>query len=602
MKTLGHVVFGSVLTLATAAFMPWLVEAESRSLAVAVVAVPIIVVLVLLWRGVERGESVMVGKRFTFLLAGYCALLAMLPGIQSLQWKDQLVGYDDVVPSNWLGLDRFGDWRYRLFPRPRAADDMLIVRVPAQNPQGGPWLRTELRHRFAALINQAVRAGAKGVVLDYYFEVPSESDDLLCAQIKRAQAGNVPVFVGFLHIEDDGQLVRRRLPPTLSTCIPEAHQGYLAGYLEPDHRVRRVPLFFLRDSNRPALSLLAARHLVGEDLEMPPADLLQYLEPHKRIPSVSDFLTGDAIERYRDRLVFVGPSSPHDRVDTPYGPRQGVEIHAAATHALRTGAWVHNAGTLLTLPTIYALCYLLIWLQVRAGGVGALIKHAAWISCGLALLAVVAAKAGIWIELAYPLVAIWLLVLIFLVYGRYFAFKAPPRLARQAATPSTQPDFDVFLCHNSLDKDSVRQLFDALVERGLRPWFDENELPPGHDWQVGIEAGLKASRAVAVIVGPSGAGPWAKQEMRAALILNVDRKTPVIPLLLPGVAHKPDLPLFLQLFTWVDCRKGLTEQAMARLEWGITGRKQAKHQVDGEARNAALNQVAPGARSDERGG
>ena len=47
----------------------------------------------------------------------------------------------------------------------------------------------------------------------------------------------------------------------------------------------------------------------------------------------------------------------------------------------------------------------------------------------------------------------------------------------------------------------------------------------------------------------------------------------MIPVLLPGAARQPELPLFLTQFTWVDLRLGLTDPGLDRLEWGITGIK-----------------------------
>jgi hypothetical protein len=61
--------------------------------------------------------------------------------------------------------------------------------------------------------------------------------------------------------------------------------------------------------------------------------------------------------------------------------------------------------------------------------------------------------------------------------------------------------------------------------------------------------------------------------MRALLAEFVKRKLPVIPVLLPGADKEPELPLFLQAFTWVDLRDGVTEENLDRLVWGITGQK-----------------------------
>ena len=68
-------------------------------------------------------------------------------------------------------------------------------------------------------------------------------------------------------------------------------------------------------------------------------------------------------------------------------------------------------------------------------------------------------------------------------------------------------------------------------------------------------------------------GPWEIPELRVSLSESVHRGLPVIPVLLPGAAEQPVLPLFLTQFTWVDMRRGLTEEGLDRLEWGITGIK-----------------------------
>ena len=133
--------------------------------------------------------------------------------------------------------------------------------------------------------------------------------------------------------------------------------------------------------------------------------------------------------------------------------------------------------------------------------------------------------------------------------------------------------FDVFLSHNSKDKPAVRELKRLLVACGLTAWLDEDELRPGMPWQELLESGINSSNSVAVLVGRDGLGPWEDEEMRAALQLAVKAKRPVIPVLLPGAPEKPELPLFLTNRTWVDLRAGLSESGVAKLVWGITGRK-----------------------------
>ena len=133
--------------------------------------------------------------------------------------------------------------------------------------------------------------------------------------------------------------------------------------------------------------------------------------------------------------------------------------------------------------------------------------------------------------------------------------------------------FDVFLCHNSADKPTVRRLKKALEKRGLRVWVDESQLVPGFPWQEELESVISNVNAVAVLVGQSGLGPWEEPEMRAGIEESVRRKLSVIPVLLPGGSKEPKLPLFLKGRTWVDLREGLRKKGLDRLVWGITGGK-----------------------------
>jgi len=88
------------------------------------------------------------------------------------------------------------------------------------------------------------------------------------------------------------------------------------------------------------------------------------------------------------------------------------------------------------------------------------------------------------------------------------AREQPTTAATPPPTPPPTGPFDVFLSHNSQDKPVVRQLAQSLTDRGLRVWLDEQELVPGRPWQEALEAAILAARSAAVIVGPSGLGPW----------------------------------------------------------------------------------------------
>jgi tetratricopeptide (TPR) repeat protein len=133
--------------------------------------------------------------------------------------------------------------------------------------------------------------------------------------------------------------------------------------------------------------------------------------------------------------------------------------------------------------------------------------------------------------------------------------------------------FDVFLSHNSRDKEIVEQVARILRDRySLRVWLDKWALTPGKPWQEELEEGLNESTAIAVFLGEAGFGKWENEEMRVAIDARVnDSSRRVIPVLLVR-APLEKLSLFLRRYTWVDLRKGLDdEEALYLLQCGIKG-------------------------------
>lgn len=137
-------------------------------------------------------------------------------------------------------------------------------------------------------------------------------------------------------------------------------------------------------------------------------------------------------------------------------------------------------------------------------------------------------------------------------------------------------DYDVFLCHNSRDKEPVRAIAAQLIDRGILPWFDEREVKPGVRWQPELEKHLKRCRSAAVFLGARGKGPW--QDVEVEVLLNryakSKKKPPIIPVILPGrKAKNPGLPDLLQLYQKVDFRID-DPDPIQMLIWGTTGERE----------------------------
>ncbi len=115
--------------------------------------------------------------------------------------------------------------------------------------------------------------------------------------------------------------------------------------------------------------------------------------------------------------------------------------------------------------------------------------------------------------------------------------------------------YDVFLCHNSEDKPEVRQVYEALKVRGLKPWIDEVDLRPGDAWRPAIEAALEGAGTAFVFVGKEG-GRVQVREIDICIDLESRGKLRVIPVILPGCLDDSEIGGFLRGYAWVDFRQG----------------------------------------------
>ncbi|MBD1866143.1 GUN4 domain-containing protein [Cyanobacteria bacterium FACHB-471] len=138
----------------------------------------------------------------------------------------------------------------------------------------------------------------------------------------------------------------------------------------------------------------------------------------------------------------------------------------------------------------------------------------------------------------------------------------------------TERPFDVFLAHSSKDKPLIQQIYRKLKDRGLKPWLDIEEIAPGTSFQDQIQQAIGQIKTAAVCIGQTGLGPWQTLELQVFISQCVERKIPVIPVLLPGVGEIPENLLFLRQYQAVVFRNDIEdEQTFDLLEWGITGRK-----------------------------
>jgi hypothetical protein len=95
-------------------------------------------------------------------------------------------------------------------------------------------------------------------------------------------------------------------------------------------------------------------------------------------------------------------------------------------------------------------------------------------------------------------------------------------------------DFDVFLAHNSQDKYQVEAIANALRQRGLNPWIDQEQIAPGQWVQDAIQDTIVSQvKSAAIFIGSSGIGKWQALELRSFIQQCAEGELAVIPVLLP---------------------------------------------------------------------
>ena len=544
---------------------------SDAKLIVLVALLPLAAVLVALALPLVRERRLVLGGGFLWFFVVYCVFFSLAAGGRVLEGKRTVVvGFSGDTPSNVLGLNRLGDWHYAVAPRTPEGNDLLVITLPSFAGR-----RVEdARQAEIGLIRMAIAEHAKGIAFDYDMSDPSILDRSLCHWIQQAESASVPVVLGYVLEMKNGRAHRRLPAATIAACVRNNRLGTLAGVREADGYVRMVPTSHEGNEQLRSFSYLIASVLAGER-KLPNVGLAQFVAPEGRIDTLAG-MPDDAAARSMDhRFVIVGADRPDDVHLTPYGKLPGVLIHAYAANALRADRVIRRLDVQWMLPVILMLCYVLVLLQ-SYGGLRPLLIGAALIAIAVVLSAAFAMRMRlVWIDVSYPLIAIAGLTSVLSGGARlkWERVRVPKEAPEKPGAVAPDARFDVFLSHNSADKPTVIELATMLQDRKLKVWLDAWELVPGRPWQQALEEVITTVGSAAVLVGKDGIGPWEEPEMRACLDECVHRKMPVIPVLLPGAAATPQLPLFLRQLTWVDLRDGLDKARVDRLEWGITGIK-----------------------------
>lgn len=169
--------------------------------------------------------------------------------------------------------------------------------------------------------------------------------------------------------------------------------------------------------------------------------------------------------------------------------------------------------------------------------------------------------------------------------------------------PQPSQPLRVFLCHSSGDKKSVRALYQRLREDGIEPWFDEENILPGQDWEHEITRAVRTVDAVIVCLSREAVSKigYVQKEIRFALD-KADEQPEGVIFIIPLKLEQCDVPDRLRRWHWVNY---FEPQGYERLLRALQSRAAklnmpARLSSDDEAYNNLAGKAFNEARSDNR--
>jgi hypothetical protein len=120
------------------------------------------------------------------------------------------------------------------------------------------------------------------------------------------------------------------------------------------------------------------------------------------------------------------------------------------------------------------------------------------------------------------------------------------------AQNASNTGISVFLCHSTEDKPIVRELHRRLIaENGIDPWFDEEKLLPGEDWDLEIRKAISKSDVVIICLSATSInkGGYIQKEIKLALDIASEKPEGMI-FIIPLKLTECTVPDSLKSWQW----------------------------------------------------
>lgn len=111
----------------------------------------------------------------------------------------------------------------------------------------------------------------------------------------------------------------------------------------------------------------------------------------------------------------------------------------------------------------------------------------------------------------------------------------------------------IFLCYSKADKGAARKLYDRMRAEGLRPWFDEEDLMPGQEWEMEITKAVRESDIVLVLLSRRFVERPGFGQKEIKLALDIAERQPEGKIfIIPVKLDECKVPERLRRWQWVN--------------------------------------------------
>lgn len=155
--------------------------------------------------------------------------------------------------------------------------------------------------------------------------------------------------------------------------------------------------------------------------------------------------------------------------------------------------------------------------------------------------------------------------------------------------------FDILISYSRKDIEKVTEIFNQLNHRGLRVWFDQNDIKHGDDWQRRVEQGIEESSCM-LYVGSRNC--FRSDHTRNELNYALGHKKKVFVAFIEGDPDI-DLPLVAIRLHYADLRTNNRAVVMQRLIGDIQSYLQ---EIAPPHRGRIVSQTHPGSEGGQGGG